>query len=192
MIKLNYTLILIFTFLFSLTVPAATPGLSIEPLYGIERSQRLFPAPAKTITKTFLGVRGVYGTKLISGELEVSQASNNEEFSATDTKVEYTTQRAMLGVRTYPFTSQYLGLFFRAGARAQMIKRKVTTPTETSNEDSPLTFDPYAGAGVTLAFSNNFALSAGATLVYNRDAPSSEQYDTQYNLSFTIRAGQTR
>jgi hypothetical protein len=187
--KLNYILL---SLLFSLTAFAATPGLSIEPLYGIERSQRLFPAPAKTITKTFLGIRGIYGTKLLSGELEVSQATNNEEFSATDTEVEYTTQRAMLGVRSYPFTSQYLGLYFRAGARAQMIKRKVTTAGVSSDEDSPLTFDPYAGTGLTLAFSSNFALSAGATLVYNRDAPSSEQYDTQYNLSFTIRAGQTR
>lgn len=184
-------IVTLFTVLLS-TSSFASAGLSIEPLYGIERSQRLFPAPPKTITKTFLGIRALYGTKLLSGEFEVSQANNTDDFPTTNEKVEYTTQRAMIGARSYPFTSQYIGMFFRAGARAQMIKREVTTPTETRSEDSPLTFDPYAGAGLTIAFARNFALSAGATLVYNRDAPASEQYDTQYNLSFTIRAGQTR
>ncbi len=168
---------------------SAENSLSIEPLYGIERTQREYPKPAKYTTRTFIGIRGIYGTSLLSGELEVSQSNSSDEFPDDNEKVDYSTQRAMVGLRSYPLTSQYVGVFLRAGARAQINKRTIKRANETVEEEDPLTFDPYAGTGVTVAFGSVFALSAGATLMYNRNAPSSEQYDTQYTLSFTFRAG---
>lgn len=179
------------TLLFLLSLPsfASKSALTIEPLYGIERTQREYPAPAKYTTRTFLGLRGTYGTRLLAGELEVSQSVENEDFPAQGEEVKYTTQRAMLGIRSYPIASQYFGVFFRGGARAQMRKREIKRTAGTENQEDGLTFDPYAGTGLTIAFGRLFALSAGATLMYNRDAPSEEQYDTQYSFSFTIRAG---
>lgn len=183
-------LIVILSFLvFIPLASSAENSLSIEPLYGIERSQRLYPKPARFTTRTFLGIRGVYGTSLLAGELELSQSNSNETFPNDNEKVDYSIQRAMIGVRSYPLTSQYFGAFFRAGVRAQKSIRKVESPTGTEEQEDPLTIDPYAGTGVTVAFGRMFALSAGATLIYNRNAPSSEQYDTQYSFSFTIRAG---
>lgn len=164
-------------------------GLSFEPLYGVERTQRMYPKPPSYTTKTFLGARGIYGTALLSGELEVSQSNSEDEFPDTAEKVKYQTQRAMLGIRSYPIKSQYVGLFFRAGGRAQIEKREITKAGVTTKEEDPISLDPYAGTGLTIGIANNFALSAGATLMYNRNAPASEQYDTQYTFSFTIKAG---
>ena len=184
-------LIIILTVLFT-SSSFSKEKLSFEPLYGIERTQREYPKPTKYTTRTFLGLRGVYGTSALAGELEVSQARGTDDLPDTDESVDFTTQRALIGIRSYPIASQYFGVFFRAGARAQIQKRTIKGPTGSENQEDPMTFDPYAGTGLTVAIADNFALSAGATLIYNRDAPSSEKYDTQYSFSFTIRAGNTR
>lgn len=188
--KKQWILLISFTlFIFSQNSDAAEGAVSIEPLYGVERTQRLYPKPAAYTTRTFVGARGTYGTPLLAAELEVSQSNSQDDFPDTDEKVKYQTQRAMLGIRTYPISSKYFGVFFRAGGRAQKNTREITKSGVTTKEEDPLSLDPYAGTGLTIAFASNFALSAGATLMYNRNAPASEQYDTQYTFSFTIRAG---
>lgn len=164
-------------------------ALKLEPVYGIERSQRQYPEPPKYVTKTFLGMRAVYGVPLISAEFEVGQSITKDDFPEDDMSVTYTTQRAMLGIRSYPIKSKYIGIFFRAGGRAQKETRDITEAGVETKEEGAINFDPYGGTGITLALANNFALNAGATLVYNRDAAASEQYDTQYSFSFTIKAG---
>lgn len=161
----------------------------IEPLYSVERSQRLYPEPPTMVTSTFVGVRATYGVPLISAELEVAQSTRSDSFPLVDTTTTTTTQRAMLGIRSFPIQSNYFGVFLRAGARAQQQKIDITQSGTTTTDDRGLRFDPYAGTGVTIAFSNIFALNAGVTLVYNERNPASEQYDTQYNFSFTFRTG---
>lgn len=180
-------LILLMFFIFNCQMLYAQATFTFEPLYGVERTQRALPEPAKMVTRTFLGARGSYGVPLLSGELEVAQSLDNESFNDTD--VSYTTQRAMLGIRSYPIRSQYFGAYFRAGVRAQKTKTESTTAGVTETDESEIEYDPYAGAGLTLAFANNFALNAGATLVYNKHAIDGEQFDTQYTFGFTIRAG---
>lgn len=167
-------------------------GLQVAPVYGIERTQRQYPEPPKYVTKTFVGIRAIYGVPLISAEFEVGQSISKDDFPADNMSVTYTTQRAMLGIRSYPIHNGILGIFFRAGARAQKETREIEQNGVTTKEDAPINLDPYAGTGITIAVANNFALNAGATLVYNRDADASEQYDTQYTFSFTIKAGSTR
>lgn len=184
MIKLSIIAIL---FTFSTQLLAAGSTFTFEPLYGVERTQRAFPKPAKIVTRTFLGARANYGVPILSAELEVAQSLDDEDFSGQ--KVSYTTQRAMLGIRSYPFVSKYFGAYFRAGVRAQKTKVEVTEAGETETDEGDIEYDPYAGTGLTIAFGNNFALNAGATLVYNKTAVEGEQFDTQYSFGFTIRAG---
>ena len=165
-------------------------GVSIEPMYGTERSARVYPEPVTYKSKAFYGIRALYGIPLISAELEVSQSLSEDSFPVTGEKVKYNTQRAMLGVRTYPIASKYVGFFFRTGARAQKDVREITDSAgETTTTEDPISLDPYAGTGLTLAFADAFALSAGATLMYNRNAKASEQYDTQFTVSFTVKTG---
>ena len=83
-----------------------------------------------------------------------------------------------------------LGIFLRFGARASKLKREITEAGEDRTEEDPINFDPYAGTGLTFVLGKNFALNAGATLVYNKNATEeSEKYDTRYSFSFTIKAG---
>lgn len=174
--------------LFTLSVNANE--LKIEPVYGVERTQRLYPEPARYRTTTFLGLRALYGKPIFSLEGEISQSTSKEEFPSDNLEVEYIDKKALLGFRTYPLTSQIFGVFLRFGARAQKNERKIVENGESRTENDALTFDPYAGTGLTVAIANNFSLNAGATLIYNKNAESeSEKYDTRYSFSFTIKAG---
>lgn len=181
-------LILILTLIFFANSQASE--VKIEPIYSVETTQRQFPEPAKTVVNNYVGLRALYGVPLISAELEVAQAFRTERFNATSEKIDYTTQRAMLGIRSYPIRTKHLGIFFRAGARARKEIRETTAADGTTEKDeSDIQFDPYAGTGLTLAFGSTFALNAGATLVYNKEADSAQQYDAVYTFSFTFRAG---
>ena len=164
--------------------------LKIEPVYGVERTQRLQPEPPRYKTETFVGARALYGTPAFSLEFEVNTSRDTEEFPDDDLKITFSSQKALLGFRSYPLRGKYFGMYFRAGARAQKLTREIEEAGEERTEEDPISFDPYAGTGLTLAFANNFALNAGATLVYNRNAEDeAEMYDTRYTFSFTIRAG---
>ena len=61
----------------------------------------------------------------------------------------------------------------------------MTTGGVTETKDNPLRVDPYAGTGLQLAFSSNFALNAGVTLIRNGE----NKYDSQYTLGLTARFG---
>lgn len=165
--------------------------LNIAPLYSVETTRREYPAPAKQITKTFLGLSATYGVKLISAEFEVAQSTQTDSLPGSDSSVTITTQRAMLGARSTPFSSKYVDVFFRAGARAVQETYDIKQEGVKSTEKNPLRFDPYAGTGLSLNVANAIRVSAGATLVYNQgsDIPESQRYDTQYTLSASFNFG---
>lgn len=80
---------------------------------------------------------------------------------------------------------QYFGIYGRLGGRASQGSTEVTTAGVTETHDNPLRVDPYAGAGLQLAFSTNFALNAGVTLIRNGE----NKYDSQYTLGLTAQFG---
>lgn len=177
------------TLLLSLiSISVLSQELTIEPLYSFEKSYRIEPEPAKYVTRTYLGARATYGTPILAGELELAQSTDTDTFPADNKEIDYKTYRAMLGIKSYPFRSQYVGAFFRAGIRAKKEERSIKENGVTTTEDDGIIIDPYAGTGVTIGISNIFALNAGATLVYNRNAPDGKKFDQQLNLSFTIKA----
>lgn len=166
---------------------AFSAQLNIEPVYGVERSYQKNPEPGSYRTETFYGVRGTYGFDRIAGELELNQSNNS--FTTGETKSETETQKALLGARLVPFAAKFYSIYLRGGVRAQKINRTLTTNGETINGNEALTFDPYAGSGLTLNLAGILSLNTSATLVYNKNAPSSEQYDTRYTFSVTFKFG---
>jgi hypothetical protein len=186
MIKLTKNLLILISLL---PLSSFAAGVTFEPMYGSERSARLYPKPTTYKTKGFYGIRGTYGVPLLSAELELSQSLSEDSFPETGEKVKYNTQRAMLGIKTYPIASKFFGFYFRTGVRAQKDVTEVTKSAVTTKTEAPMSLDPYGGAGLTIALADSFALSAGATLMYNKNADASEQYDTQYTLSFTMKSG---
>lgn len=163
--------------------------VKIEPVYSVERTQRQLPSPAKVVTNTYVGMRALYGVPLISAEFEIAQAFRTEDFPDENKKVDFNTQRAMLGFRSYPLKTKHLGFFFRGGARAKKEVRTATENGTSTKDEGDVEIDPYAGVGFTLAFGKTFALNASSTLVYNKNADSDEQYDSVNTLSFTMKTG---
>jgi|SRR5690554_6062241 len=174
---------------FTLFLPFAgmANNLQIQPTYSVETTHRQFPEPAKRITRTYLGLAATYGTHALSTEFEVAQSTYSENTEGIDTTS--TIRRAMLGLRSYPLTSKYLGGYVRGGISARQEVLDINDNGDKREEKLPVYLDPYAGAGLTLAVANNIAINAGATMIYNRGAESSDKYDVQYTLSGTFRVG---
>lgn len=162
----------------------------LEPIYSSERTQRLSPKPVKTVTNFYVGMRALYGVPLFSVELELAQANRAEEFPDESRKIDFTTQRAMLGFRSYPIRSKFFGFYLRGGARARKEIQDIKENDIKTRVEGEIDYDPYAGLGFTLAFGDSFALNAGSTLVYNKNAQNQDsQYDTVNTLSFTMKTG---
>lgn len=158
---------------------------TVEPLYGVETRLVRYPEPARYVTSATYGARLLYGTTLLSGEAEYTTAKSRKDYPSTDQKVEDTVERASLGVRTTFPVSQFIGAYLRAGGRASQGETIVTTAGVSETKDNPLRIDPYAGAGIQVAFHSNFAVNAGATMIRNAE----NKYDAQYTLSLSARFG---
>ena len=164
--------------------------LKVEPIYSIERTLRAYPAPSKMVTNYYLGLKAIYGVPLISAEFEVAQSTRVENFPDEGKKVDFTNQRIMLGFRSYPYKTKYVGLYFRGGARAKKEIRETTENGSSTLSDSGIDLDPYAGVGLTVEFGKTFSMNAGSTLAYNKNASDSDdQYDVINTLSFSMKAG---
>ena len=177
---------LIFLIIISFQLKASE--VKIEPIYSIERTQRQLPAPAKVVTNTYVGARALYGVPLISAELEIAQAFRTEDFPSLSQKVDYNTQRAMLGFRSYPLKTEIIGFYLRGGVRARKEVRTTTENGTPTVDDSGVQIDPYAGVGLSINLGENFSLNAGSTLVYNKNADEDHRFDSVNTLSFTIKA----
>lgn len=183
-------LILLFVFVILSITQLYAQGMKIEPVYGVERTMRYYPEPAKQVTRTLLGMRGVYGVPAFSLEAEVNQSNTIEEFPDQNLKVTYKTQKALLGFRTYPLHGKNVGFFFRFGASAKKEDLDIVENEVSSTQFGPVVVNPYAGIGLTIALGDIFALNAGATMIYNRDAEDeSDKYEARYDLGFSIKAG---
>lgn len=171
-------------FLFQL-VEAGENKLTFEPLYGIETSLVRYPEPARYVNRATYGARVLYGSTLLSGELEYTEAQSRNDYPSTNQKVLDKSQRAAAGIRSTLALGQFLGIYVRGGGRASQGKSEVTTAGITESKENPLRVDPYAGAGLQLAFASNLALNAGVTLIRNDES----HYDSQYTLGLTAHFG---
>lgn len=166
-------------------VEAADSKFTFEPLVGVETALVRYPEPARYVTRAMYGARALYGITALSGEVEYTEAQSRKDYPSINQKVYDKSQRASLGIRSTLPLGTYLGIYARLGGRASQGKTEITTAGVTESKDSPLRVDPYAGTGLQLAFSNNFALNAGVTLIRNGE----DKYDSQYSLGLTARFG---
>lgn len=162
--------------------------LKIEPVYGFERTYHVEPKPSRYRTEVFLGMRATYGGQVFALEGEVNQANSTDDIGGVEAK--YNTQTMMFGARLVPLGGEFLSIYTRGGVRW---RKKTTELKQTDGSTSKInegpTLDPYAGAGVGINLGPAFTLNASATLVYNRNAPAGEQYDTRYTLGAGMKFG---
>lgn len=160
---------------------------TLEPIYGVETRMVRYPEPARYTTDVVYGARILYGVTLLSGEAEYTTTHTRNDYPSRDLKVEDKAERLSLGIRTTLPMNQYIGTYFRIGGRASRGESILTTTStgQSESKDNPLRIDPYGGAGIQIAFHNNFALNAGATLIRNAE----NKFDAQYTLGLSARFG---
>lgn len=180
----QFFILLLTLFIFQ-TAYGEESKFTFEPIYGVETSLVRYPDPGKYVTRATYGARVLYGVTLFSGEAEYTEARSREDYSGSDQKVEDTSQRLSMGLRsTFPM-SQYFDFFLRAGGRATQGETKVETAGVSNVVDNPLRIDPYAGAGLQLSLGQLMAINTGATLIRNAE----NKYDVQYTLGLSARFG---
>lgn len=172
-------------FPFSLLAADSSTKITFEPLYGIETALVRYPEPARYVTRATYGARLLYGTNLLSGELEGTQAKSRKDYPSIGQTVEDTSDRIGLGLRSSLALNSFLGVYARAGGRASKGKTIITTNGIEESKENPLRVDPYAGAGLQLAFASNLAINAGVSLIRNGE----DKYDSQYTLGLSARFG---
>lgn len=181
----QFIILVVALFLYQTAFAAGEKKLMFEPLYGVETRLVRYPEPARYVTGATYGARVLYGTTLLSGEAEYTTTHSRNHYPSQNLKVEDKAERASLGLRsTFPM-NQFLGAYIRAGGRASQGESVVTTNGVSETKENPLRVDPYAGAGLQLAFHQYFALNGGVTMIRNAE----NKYDTQYTLGLSARFG---
>lgn len=159
--------------------------LLFEPIYGIETALVRYPEPPRYVTRATYGLRLLYGTTPLSAEAEGTRSQSRNDYPALNQKVEDTSDRLSLGLRSTLPLASFLGFYLRAGGRASQGETTITTNGVADEKKNPLRVDPYAGAGFQLAFSSVLAANAGVTLIRNAEG----KYDSQYTLGLSARFG---
>lgn len=161
---------------------------TLEPLYGIETSYVAYPSPGKYVTRGTYGARFLYGYNKLSVESELTQTKSNEFYQSKDTKVDDTSNRLSLGIRSTLPLHKFVGVYVRTGARASQGETEVTTAGVKETKDSPLLVNPYGGAGLQVAISSFLALNVGVTFIRNPE----NKFDQQWTAALSTRFGSIR
>jgi hypothetical protein len=180
-------LIAVTSFALSDAAHAAVMGLttSVEPIIGYERVQKFLPTQ-HTHERLVYGLRVVAGLPLISAEGEYTRATDSEDFvSPTAMTIKDTDDRARVGARSTFKLTGFLSLFVRAGAQASMSRHDVTTSGTTVTTIDPISYLPYAGAGLRIGLGSKISLNADMTTVFH-SFPSMNNNDYLTTASLAI------
>ncbi|HLT22765.1 MAG TPA: outer membrane beta-barrel protein [Bacteriovoracaceae bacterium] len=161
---------------------------TIEPLYGLETSYVAYPSPGKYVTRGTYGARLLYGLNKLSFESELTQTKSNEFYQSQDKKVDDTSNRLSVGIRSTLPLHKFVGIYVRTGARASQGETEITTAGVKETKDSPLLVNPYGGAGLQVAVSSYLALNIGVTFIRNAE----NKFDQQWAAALSTRFGSIR
>lgn len=164
---------------------AAPVLLSLEPIIGYERVQKIVP-DAHTHDRLLYGARLTLGFMPLAAEAEYTRATDSESFSSPDLKTKDTDDRLKLGLRSSIPISRIFSFQLRGGGQALRNVHSETTAGVTSEVKNKIHWDPYGGAGLTARLGSRVLLSAGVTAVFT-DFPHMSKNDYQTNVGFSLR-----
>lgn len=147
-----------------LSAGSAHAFLTVEPIVGYERVQKLLPS-AHTRDRLVYGGRAIVGLPMLSVEAEYTRAGDSETFVATNTIINDTEDKARVGLRSGFGLGSLFGVFLRGGAQARLTRHETVTAGVPVTTYDPPSYNPYAGAGLRLGFGKKIALTADLTVV---------------------------
>ncbi|MCO4795499.1 MAG: hypothetical protein KC493_17395 [Bacteriovoracaceae bacterium] len=183
--KILQTLILFLIMTPSLANAKSGKGnLLVQPIVGIETVKKWDPT-VRTVTRTVVGARAVYGPPLISAEAEVTRSQDDEYLFETDLKVEEETYAAKLGIRSSFRLVSMLRFYIRGGGQARQRKITETQAGVVTTKEPAIRTSPYAGAGLSVNLMG-FFVNAGYTAIFT-GKPKGSDYETQTTLGIGAR-----
>jgi|GEM_PF-2230819 len=180
-------IIILFSFFITLTSEAqaqAKGNLSLQPIVGLERVQKLSPV-VKTKTRTIVGVRALYGPPLLSAEAEVTRSEDSETLFDQNLTEKEESYAARLGIRT-SLNLVLLNWYLRAGGQARKSTYTTTQNGITTSRDPAVNISPYAGTGFSMNLMGNFFANGGVTVIFT-GKPKGSDRDYQTTLGFGVR-----
>jgi hypothetical protein len=158
-------------------------NLLIQPIIGLETVKKWTPT-VRTVTRTVVGARAIYGPPLLSAEAEVTRAQDDEYLYEQDMKIEEESYAAKLGVRT-SIGIPFVRFFIRGGGQARQRKIKETQAGVVTNNEPAIRTSPYAGAGLSINLMGIF-VNAGYTAIFT-GKPKGSDYEHQTTLGIGMR-----
>lgn len=172
-------------FITSTSFAAAIDLLSLEPIVGYERVQKIAPTP-HTNDRLIYGLRAAYGLPYLSAEAEVTQGKDTESFPEDNITIEESVINAKLGLRSKFISTSYYNAFIRAGAHARKSEIETTINNVTTIREPAVRVSPFAGAGMGISFSDIFKLNLGITAIFTGEPRGSDR-EYQTTAGFSIK-----
>lgn len=174
--------------LFSVSTLAKIPdGLTITPIVGFEKVQRVLPTPTMK-TRTVFGARALYRLPITSLEAEYTHGDDTSTDVATSTTYKFVDDKLRVGIRGDFDMASFLSWNLSGGMQMKQTKTTRTVSGTSSTSSTSTTTDPYVGTGLSLHILNAFSLNADVTAVYTpTDDPALDDYEIRPTLGFSIR-----
>lgn len=154
--------------------------MSIEPIIGYERVQKLVPT-AHTTSRLLYGARLTAGIPLVAAEAQYTRGNDTEEFPDQSLTIKDMDEKLKLGLRSSIRMTSLFSLQARGGGQAKRNTHEVNGLATVN----PITYQPYAGLGLQSRLGRNFVLEGGVTTVFN-DFPHMSQNEYETTLGFSI------
>lgn len=135
-----------------------------EPFVGYEQVYRTVQS-AHTASRMVYGLRLLVGVEKFSAEGEYLTGQDTETFSSAPQSVTYKNDKFKAGIRSTFRTKSIFYYTLQLGAQIDSLTKDsksngVTTSTSTTQTD------PYAGVILGIAFTKDFTLGVGSTVVF--------------------------
>jgi hypothetical protein len=160
-------------------------GLTITPIIGYERVQKVLPE-AHIKNRMVYGARATLGVPLLALEGQYTRGDDSESFPALSTTSRDITDKAKVGLRA-GFGGSIVRLIARGGVQAKQNHYiEKVNGIETTNTIQPITYKPYAGAGLDIRLSSKISFTADATAIFNK-WPDMKQNDYETTAGLNVR-----
>jgi hypothetical protein len=159
---------------------------SVEPIIGYELQRKSEPQPHAKIVLIY-GARAVAGYKILSAEGEYTRGNSDEQYVVSDYRIEETTQKFRVGLRSQPEILPGISVALRGGAELAQIHTRTTSNGKVSEYDRPSKVYPYVGAGLAAHLGSKFSLSLeGLMSVHDWNDLSQNEYQSTVGLKIAL------
>ena len=157
---------------------------TVTPIVGYETAVKLRPTP-HSHARIMYGALVTGGYERLSGEVEYTQAQDDERFALQSLNIRDKDERLKLGLRTAIRHSAMLSTKFRGGGQASRNTHEEEIAGVKSKVVGKIKYSPYVGAGIGVRVMSFVELNLAATAVLN-EIPDMSKTNYEYTVGLTF------